>query len=1073
MCAAEMLEPRMMLSTVTINAGTTIRTVPSDMVGVNTAPWDPQLSTSQTLSLSQAAGLNTVRIGGGSTADRIHFNSTSYYLSPTSSSSGATASSTSMFGQAALYAASLGASAIVTVDYGEGSPQEAAALLSYLDGSTTNTTSLGSGEQWSVTAQSWEMVNWQTVGYWASLRAAAPLAHDDGLNFLRINHAASFNIQYWEVGNEVYGSWEADEHGATGDVLPMPSGHSPKAHDPTTLISFAKQFASLASGIASGLSIGYDSQAVDNSYGNWITVTLQQCAAQGFTPGFIADHYYTSVSPGSENDATLLGMSNTASSGNTYDWSQRASDYDSLIHQYLGSAGNNVVLFADEVNSIPSSPGKQTTSLVNGLYIADAIGSALATTGSNGLAGYQGFWIWDLHDSGQTNNSSSSLYGWRSEGDYGIVGSGNGYTLGELSPDYFALQLASKIFGPGGTIVSSTEDNESAVDTFAVLEPNGHLDLLVINKTDPRLNGDTATPPNNLPDPSLTETFKISGFNASSQAQLWQYGVVQDDAQATSSNFTASLANSILTLAQSNGGFTVTLPDYSMSVIDIAPLPTLSIAKAAAANPNPVAGTSTTLSALGSENGSGAGLTYTWSYTGPTGVTYSGATNGTNAASSITSNFTLAGNYNFLVTISDTYGQTATSSIAVTVNQTPTSIVVSPSNSPVVPVGFTQQFSATATDQFGHAISSPSFTWGITGSGNSISPSGYATLGSTPGSVTVTATDAVQGSATVIAENFAIPSGSTLDVNLGSAGAVSISASGSNITASQNGVYITLSGFTGVTVTDTASNDVLDFNGPLALPLTFVNTGTSTINVNSGTLTFSVGTIDIGKLFVASGAAATLTPATTSTPSILNVNSFSLGSTAVFDVANNEVLINYGTGPDPITSIAALITSGYNAGSWNGNGIVSSTAQTTGASYGLGYADAADPGNSASLPSGQIEILYTLLGDANLDGLVNGTDFNILAANFNQSITGWDEGDFNYDGLVNAADFNELAANFDQGSIIASVAAVMPATPVASSVLTTPNSASAREADAGLAVGTKLSHKAIHGKQGRKVVRGL
>jgi len=31
------------------------------------------------------------------------------------------------------------------------------------------------------------------------------------------------------------------------------------------------------------------------------------------------------------------------------------------------------------------------------------------------------------------------------------------------------------------------------------------------------------------------------------------------------------------------------------------------------------------------------------------------------------------------------------------------------------------------------------------------------------------------------------------------------------------------------------------------------------------------------------------------------------------------------------------------------------------------------------------------------------------------STTGWDQGDFNYDGLVNAADFNALAANFNQG----------------------------------------------------------
>jgi len=29
--------------------------------------------------------------------------------------------------------------------------------------------------------------------------------------------------------------------------------------------------------------------------------------------------------------------------------------------------------------------------------------------------------------------------------------------------------------------------------------------------------------------------------------------------------------------------------------------------------------------------------------------------------------------------------------------------------------------------------------------------------------------------------------------------------------------------------------------------------------------------------------------------------------------------------------------------------------------------------------------------------------------------SGWDQGDFNYGGLVNAADFNDLAANFNQG----------------------------------------------------------
>ena len=61
----------------------------------------------------------------------------------------------------------------------------------------------------------------------------------------------------------------------------------------------------------------------------------------------------------------------------------------------------------------------------------------------------------------------------------------------------------------------------------------------------------------------------------------------------------------------------------------------------------------------------------------------------------------------------------------------------------------------------------------------------------------------------------------------------------------------------------------------------------------------------------------------------------------------------------------------------------------------------------------QIEIKYTLLGDANLDGKVNGTDFNLMAANFNQAVTdGWDKGDFNYDGKVNGSDFVLLGRQF-------------------------------------------------------------
>jgi hypothetical protein len=146
-------------------------------------------------------------------------------------------------------------------------------------------------------------------------------------------------------------------------------------------------------------------------------------------------------------------------------------------------------------------------------------------------------------------------------------------------------------------------------------------------------------------------------------------------------------------------------------------------------------------------------------------------------------------------------------------------------------------------------------------------------------------------------------------------------------------------------------------------------------------------------------------------------SSVNISSAGELDLSNNHFFVNYGSGSDPIASIAAYIKSGFNGGTWTGTGITSTAAQGNSANYGIGYADYADPGNPAHLSSGQIEIKYTLLGDANLDGKVNGTDFTLLATNFNQSVTnGWDKGDFNYDGKVNGSDFLLLAKNFNQSA---------------------------------------------------------
>ena len=184
-------------------------------------------------------------------------------------------------------------------------------------------------------------------------------------------------------------------------------------------------------------------------------------------------------------------------------------------------------------------------------------------------------------------------------------------------------------------------------------------------------------------------------------------------------------------------------------------------------------------------------------------------------------------------------------------------------------------------------------------------------------------------------------------------------------------------------------------------------------------LSLSTLTITGGKVQLDTNATAGSTGATPPASSV-NVTSLAISGNGTLDINNNHLIINYGSGADPIASITAYLKSGFNGGAWNGPGIMSSSANANSGSYGIGYADSSDPGNPAGLASGQIEIMYTLLGDANLDNAVNGTDFAILASNFNKADasghSGWDEGDFNYDGSVNGSDFAQLASNFNKGA---------------------------------------------------------
>ena len=117
------------------------------------------------------------------------------------------------------------------------------------------------------------------------------------------------------------------------------------------------------------------------------------------------------------------------------------------------------------------------------------------------------------------------------------------------------------------------------------------------------------------------------------------------------------------------------------------------------------------------------------------------------------------------------------------------------------------------------------------------------------------------------------------------------------------------------------------------------------------------------------------------------------------NITGGELLLDYSSGSDPAASVLADLRSGliYDSAITIHSGVGAMT---------LGWLD--------NTTTDQITIMPTLVGDANLDGVVTNADLNIVQQNLNHIGMTWSQGDFNYDGMVNYADLAGLYANLNQ-----------------------------------------------------------
>jgi autotransporter-associated beta strand protein len=134
------------------------------------------------------------------------------------------------------------------------------------------------------------------------------------------------------------------------------------------------------------------------------------------------------------------------------------------------------------------------------------------------------------------------------------------------------------------------------------------------------------------------------------------------------------------------------------------------------------------------------------------------------------------------------------------------------------------------------------------------------------------------------------------------------------------------------------------------------------------------------------------------------------------DLADNTLIINY-SGASPVAQITQWVAASFDGGCWDGKvGITSSTAAADPTLlHGLAVYDNNYEGvpilssfRGVTLGANCVLVAYTWLADLNLDGKVDGADYNAIDTGAGMGLTGWQNGDLNFDGKIDGADYNVI-----------------------------------------------------------------
>jgi autotransporter-associated beta strand protein len=159
---------------------------------------------------------------------------------------------------------------------------------------------------------------------------------------------------------------------------------------------------------------------------------------------------------------------------------------------------------------------------------------------------------------------------------------------------------------------------------------------------------------------------------------------------------------------------------------------------------------------------------------------------------------------------------------------------------------------------------------------------------------------------------------------------------------------------------------------------------------------------------------------------VIKTAGVSVGGTGKLDLTNNKLIVTGGAAGSTFNGTAyqgtvGLIQAGYANGAWTGVGIVTSEPDALAGVTALGSADAGAVNRNTfagqSVTAGDLLVMYTYAGDADLNGKLDGDDYVRLDQGFGNNSTGWSNGDFNYDGKINGDDYFILDGNLGRQTL--------------------------------------------------------